>query len=148
MLYNAMSVADYIINKCYEEDKPVSNLQLQKILYFTWIDYFKQTRKTLFWDTFCAWQFGPVIPDVYYEYCVYGGRPINIKCETEIIKEDEIILDNIIFQYIDVPVNILVNKTHTKGSAWDMVFQGGKGNRKVIPFSLIKDVECGGEYVS
>lgn len=148
MLYNAMEVADYIINKCYEEDKPVSNLQLQKVLFFAWIDYYKQIGKSLFGDLFCAWQFGPVIPIVYHEYCVYGGRPINIKCETEIKKDDAKILDVILSNYVDVPVNILVDMTHRKDSAWDRVFQGGLGNRNVIPFELIVDVECGGEYVS
>jgi len=144
MLYNAMEIADYIINRCYEENKPVSNLQLQKILYFVWVDYYRQTGKTLFGDSICAWQFGPVVPEVYYEYCAYGGRPINIRCETEITQEDALIIQNIIAEYIDIPVNVLVDRTHKKGSAWDMVYQGGNGNRNVIPFQMIKEIECGG----
>jgi uncharacterized phage-associated protein len=139
-----MAVANYIINKGYEDKKPVSNLQLQKMLYFAWIDYYKQTKRHIFWDSICAWQFGPVVPEVYYEYCAYGGRPINIRCETEIIETDRKILDDIINQYIDVAVNVLVDKTHKKGSPWDIVYQNGAGNRKVIPFQLIEAIECGG----
>lgn len=148
MLYNATSVADYIINYCYEKKNPISNLQLQKILYFAWIEFYKLTGRSLFGDPMCAWQFGPVVPEVYYEYCAYGGRPINIKCETEIAKSDELILNGIIDQYSNMSVNDLVNRTHEKGTPWDIVYKNGEGNRNVIPFQLIRDLECGGQNVS
>lgn len=141
MIYNASSIADYIIDKCYKMKKPISNLQLQKVIYFTWVEYYKKTGKTLFMDDICAWQFGPVIPEVYYEYCSYGGRPINIMCETAISESDKGILDGIIEKYVQIPVNKLVDMTHQKGTAWDRIYQNGSGNRKVIPFSLIKATE-------
>lgn len=148
MIYNAMSVADYMINRCYELKKPISNLQLQKMLYFLWVEYYRETGNSLFLDSIYAWQFGPVVPNVYYEYCVYGGIPIDIRCETEISKEDEKILNPIIDDYVDVPVSVLVNRTHQRNSAWDLVYQNGAGDRNVIPFDLIKQTECGGTYVS
>lgn len=148
MLYNAMQVADYIINKCYLDKKPISNLQLQKVLYFTWVDFYKMTGNTLFFDSICAWPFGPVVPDVYYEYCAYGGRPINVRCETEVDEKDKGLLDEIIEKYVNIPVNVLVAMTHQRGTAWDVIFDGGSGNRKKIPFELIKRKECGGSYVS
>jgi uncharacterized phage-associated protein len=118
------------------------------MLYFTWIDYHKETYKALFLDTFCAWQFGPVIPEVYYEYCAYGGRPINLKCETTICTEDMESLNRIIARYVDEPVNVMVQRTHQPGMPWDRTFQNGKGNRRVIPFHLIEELECGGQNVS
>ncbi|MGN0273000.1 MAG: Panacea domain-containing protein [Lachnospiraceae bacterium] len=142
MIYNASSVANYIIDKCSKMEKPISNLQLQKVLYFTWIEYYKRTGKTLFLDDICAWQFGPVIPTVYYEYCSYGGRPINVMCQSELLPQDEKILDGIIDKYVDIPVNVLVNMTHEKGTAWEKIYQDGIGNRRVIPFELIKQTEC------
>lgn len=148
MIYNAMDVANFILSKCYEMDKPISNLQLQKILYFAWIGFYKATGRTLFWDNICAWQFGPVVPEVYYEYCAYGGRPINIRCETEIEFEDQSIINDLVDKYVDIPVNILVDKTHRPGGAWDIIFSGGNGNRQVIPFDLIKMKECGEQDVS
>lgn len=33
-MYTAMEIAQYIINKCTLEKCPISNLQLQKILYY------------------------------------------------------------------------------------------------------------------
>ena len=148
MLYNAMMVADYMIDRCRELKKPVSNLKLQKMLYFAWIDYHIQEGRALFLDEFCAWQFGPVIPAVYYEYCIYGGRPINIKCQLEIDDVDTQVLNEIVDRYVDVDVNVLVEKTHRSGTPWDRIYQHGAGNRRVIPFYLIEQLECGGQYVS
>jgi len=142
MAYDAKEIANYIINKCYEENKPVSNLQLQKLLYFMWTDYYRRTGKPLFTDNICAWQLGPVVPGVYYEYCAYGGRPINIKCETQVMKPDADIMDEIIDQYIDIPVSRLVNQTHTRGGAWDFIYADGAGNRRVIPFDVIRERDC------
>lgn len=138
MFYNAMQIANYIINKCYEEKNPISNLQLQKILYYAWVTYYKKTKKTLFVDNICAWPLGPVVPEVYYEYNVYGGRPINIRCETELDCDDAAIMDEVVKKYAQIPVNILVDMTHAKGSAWDKIFKNGEGNRQIIPFDLIK----------
>lgn len=33
-MYSAMEITKYIINKCTKEKHPISNLQLQKILYY------------------------------------------------------------------------------------------------------------------
>ena len=55
MSYSAVDVAKYIVTYSNRQNKPVSNLKLQKILYFTWIDYFKQTKSHLFEDHICAW---------------------------------------------------------------------------------------------
>ena len=33
-MYKAMELSTYIVSKCIKEDCPISNLQLQKILYY------------------------------------------------------------------------------------------------------------------
>ena len=79
MSFQVMDVAKYIINYCTEQGKPVSNLKLQKMLYYLWIDYYKNTSEYLFDEDICAWPFGPVVPSVYFEYCSYAGAPITKK---------------------------------------------------------------------
>ena len=76
MTFQVMDVARYIVNYCTEQNKPVSNLKLQKMLYYIWIEYHRRTNEYLFEDNIYAWPFGPVVPDVYYEYCSYAGSPI------------------------------------------------------------------------
>ena len=143
MVYRAMDVAKYIVTYCTRKGKPISNLKLQKMLYYTWVDYYRETDTALFVDDICAWQLGPVVPDVYYEFCTYAGTPIGLEYDVDINIEDKKILDSIIEKYINVSASALVDRTHVQGGAWDRVFQGGTGAREIIPFFLIKELECG-----
>lgn len=142
MNYTAIEVAKYIISSCFEKKKPISNLKLQKLLYFAWIYYYKKTERFLFSDDICAWQFGPVVPAVYYEYCSYAGMPISMKYSTDISKEDAQLLERFIEKYVFYAASTLVEKTHTEGKPWSLIFQNGIGNRDVIPQSLIIEKEC------
>ena len=65
-VYAALDVAKYIVDKCTSDKQPVSNLQLQKILYFLQKKYLIDEKRILFSDEIQAWQFGPVVPEVYY----------------------------------------------------------------------------------
>lgn len=142
MSYSALEIAKYVITSCSNQNQPVSNLKLQKMLYFLWVDFYKATGRMLFNDDICAWKLGPVVPEVYYEYCHYAGTPISLSFLTDIDSKDRKILNDIISDYLPIPANELVERTHVAGSAWDTIYQNGLGNRKVIPFDLIieKDV--------
>lgn len=48
MTYSAVDIAKYIVSYCSGKHRPVSNLKLQKMLYYTWIDYYKKTGTALF----------------------------------------------------------------------------------------------------
>lgn len=143
MLYTAIDIAKYIVSYCSNKKQPISNLKLQKILYYAWIDYYKRTGNALFLNDICAWQLGPVIPDVYYEFCSYAGTPIFESFDVCIDSNDIKTINSIIDSYISVPASALVNRSHKKGGAWDIVYQDGIGNRNIIPFSLIREKECG-----
>lgn len=41
--YSAMEIAEYAVNRRYRLDMPISNLQLQKILYFLQVIYASKT---------------------------------------------------------------------------------------------------------
>ena len=69
--YSALDIAKYIISKCTSDEKPINNLQLQKILYYAQKEFLRVS-SALFDDEFEAWQFGPVIPSAYYQYCGFG----------------------------------------------------------------------------
>lgn len=142
MSYSSVDIAKYIVSYCSKKDKPISNLKLQKMLYYAWIDYYKETNMPLFVDDICAWHLGPVIPDAYYAFCSYAGTPIVRVYDVYISDKDSSIIDKIIDKYIETPASTLVNKSHKKGGPWDIVYKDGSGNRDIIPFSLIKDMEC------
>ena len=63
-MYSALELSKYIVTKCINDGEPISNLQLQKILYYIQRDFLRQG-EAAFSDTIEAWQFGPVVPNVY-----------------------------------------------------------------------------------
>lgn len=75
----ALNVANYIINKCIDFGKPISNLTLQKFMYFVHLDFLKKTGKKLITDEeFEAWQWGPTIKRVYDKFRMFGSNELSI----------------------------------------------------------------------
>lgn len=145
MAYDAIDVAKYVVSYCNNKGRPISNLKLQQMLYFIWIEYYKLEGTELFVNEICAWLSGPVVPEVYYEFCSYGGIPIrqtNVGSEKVFSDKDKRIVSSVIEGYLLKSVKILVDITHKEGSPWYEIYQDGDGLRKIIPFSLIISKEC------
>lgn len=134
----ALDLSKYIVSKCVEDNDPISNLQLQKILYYIQV-YFLRHDKIAFPDAIEAWQFGPVVPNVYYYYCGYGAMPIvSVHENFTVESKDENIINGIVESKRDLPPWKLVEETHKKNGAWDRIYKNGVGNRNIIPVELIK----------
>ena len=56
-MYTAIDLSKYIVSKCIRERQPVSNLQLQKILYYIQKDYLSRG-DIAFSDDIEAWPCG------------------------------------------------------------------------------------------
>lgn len=140
MNYTALDIAKYIITYYYTKSKPINNLRLQRILYFLWIDFYKQTGRDLFSDKFCAWSLGSVVLTVYNEFCVYAGIPILKKYEININDNDAVAIDTILERYIHRSTYDLINQSRVSGGAWDATYDNKKGIYRIIPFSLIQDL--------
>lgn len=141
--YSAMDIAKYAVNRKYRKDEPISNLQLQKILYFLQLIYASGTRKLLFPDQFEAWPYGPVIRNVYVEFSDCGSFPIRRSFDVEI--------DDSVRPFLDAGVDTLSGKSpwelvsisHAKGSPWDSVYNEQGRHKGVIPNELI--MQCAAE---
>ena len=75
--YSAREIADWFIAWAENIDAEVSNLKLQKILYYAQGNYLARTGTPLFADQVQAWGHGPVVPDVYHSYKQFGPRAID-----------------------------------------------------------------------
>jgi uncharacterized phage-associated protein len=126
--YNAIDVADYIVNYCNTTGKNISHLQLQKILYFSEA-YYLVNNTTLFDDTISKWKLGPVVESVYHEYKTFGSNNIsyvpkkfsfNTDGTIEILSfnpnalkdEDKKQIEDIVNKYIAIEPFTLVRATH------------------------------------
>lgn len=136
-MYSAMDIAKYIIDKCTCDKCPISNLQLQKILYYIQRE-FLQHGMAAFPEEIEAWQFGPVVPDVYKKYCGFGALPIRMHYTVNVEQEDEMVMTPIIERKRHLNPWDMVNDTHSPGKAWDIIYKNGLGDHQVIPQDLIK----------
>ena len=139
-MYSAVELSKYIVTKCVKDRHPISNLQLQKILYYIQKD-FLQHEELAFPDIIEAWQFGPVVPNVYYFFSGFGAMPITGQYAHARIDESDILrIDAIVKQKRDLDPWEMVRETHKNGGAWAQIWRNGAGNRSEIPVSLIKAV--------
>lgn len=73
----AADVAAFIVEDSTNTGMMVSNLLLNKILFLIQRDYMVENYgNPVFSDDFEAWQFGPVVPQVYFLYSKFGGSRI------------------------------------------------------------------------
>lgn len=144
--YTAQDVAHYIVDLCAREGQPVSNLQLQKILYFVQQRYAQEAKKLLFEDEFEAWQYGPVIPGVYWEYASLGGARIRKVYDVAWFNFDTgitALIDSVTREWRNQNPWRLVDATHKKNSPWDRTFRGGAGNHHTINNAYFLDCPAG-----
>lgn len=98
-MYRAMQIANYVVHLALEKGIDVTNLHLQKILYYLQAESLYRTDKPLFSDSIGKWRLGPVVPDVYHEYKEYGSQPIR-EIANEIVFDEETM--NVIYVEFDV----------------------------------------------
>lgn len=72
----AAKIADYIISLSHQHGDPITNLKLQKLLYYSQAWHLALYNKPLFDADFEAWVHGPVQPQVYRKYKKYAWTPI------------------------------------------------------------------------
>lgn len=141
MVYKALDIAKYIVHYCtVKKEQDISNLQLQKILYYVQGYFMKKYRLQAYNEEIYNWTYGPVTPAVYYEYNQYGGRKILIADEDieaiDIVaknKHDRRLIDKVIDKCLTLSVGELVNKTHSE-APWSKT-----GTSDKIPIRLIDD---------
>lgn len=130
----ALDVAALTVNFCIDDGAPLTNLQLQKVLYFLDLGYLAKNKRRLIDDyEFEAWKYGPVIPTVYREYGLWGATPIIMKSETNSVfpEEDKDAILARIRVLANIPSWKLVEISHAEGSPWKDAYIDGIPNIKI-----------------
>lgn len=132
-IYNAMDIAAYVINKSIDNNHPVSNLKLQKLLYYIQAASLVCRNKELFKDDILAWQYGPVVERVYNEYKYYSRYNIldKVNCNVEIDNESTEIIDRVLDAKANFTAYSLVDATH-KEKPWIETNLGDVINKESI----------------
>jgi uncharacterized phage-associated protein len=111
----AEQVASYFVWRCNTSGESITNLKLQKLLYYAQGWHLALCDRPLFSDLIRAWVHGPVVKPVYTKYREFGGCPI-----TTAVREPSIPgsvkkhLDDILNSYSHLSAFQLEQLTHTE----------------------------------
>jgi uncharacterized phage-associated protein len=75
--HNPLHVANNILKRAFDQNVEITPMKLQRLLYFVAADYGTLTHGTaLFFESFRAWEYGPVLNSVYEKFRSFNGVPI------------------------------------------------------------------------
>ena len=117
-MLTALDVASYILYTAYKIGDSVTNLKLQKLLFYVQADYLVANKGLpLFSDPIEAWQYGPVVKSVYDKYKCFGRNPINDEAlvkPKELTDEQKKQIDNTLENYMSCSAFELVRSIHNE----------------------------------
>ena len=133
--YDGRAIANFVLDFCDGNGRKVTNLALQKIVYFCHVWSLIELSRPLIRHRFEAWEYGPVLPYLYREFKNYDRSPI-VSRATQIDPVDgkrrivpydfesqtESLLNKIVAFYSRLPAGDLVELSHAEGGPWYSVW--------------------------
>jgi uncharacterized phage-associated protein len=132
MSLDGRAVANFVLDFCEARGRRISNLSLQKIVYFCHVWNLILLSRPLVKQQFEAWQFGPVLQYLYREFREFDNRPIAGRAKkldprtgkSVIVKytldnETEELLSRVVDFYSLLTPADLVQMSHAEGGPWD-----------------------------
>lgn len=153
MPYSSKAIANAFLNKAAEEGASIEPLKLQKLIYYASGYYLAAYHEALIDCSIEAWDYGPVVPEVYREFRDFGSKPITRRATefdwtTEEEEEVAIPTDARVRKVIDFVWKTygkysglqLSDMTHADNSPWDKVRKERPGIRNAdIPEDTLKE---------
>ena len=119
MACNAIDIAKKIVCRTdVEHGDTISNLKLQKLLYYMQGFHLALFDAPFFNETIEAWTYGPVVPVVFREFKRYQNRAINPGnyCDELVLTDDEQqMFDTVYDEYNRFSAVALMQMTHSEG---------------------------------
>lgn len=154
-VYHVLDVCRHAINYSNEKDYGISNLKLQKILYFIQAYFLISTPDPCFEESIEAWDLGPVVPQAYREYKRYGSSDIpfifsyvvldgkdiwnstSVAYEDNVVSvQDKVLMNSVIDKFKDYSATDLVSLTHHQ-APWKDAYS--RGRNSIIDIRSIKE---------
>ena len=145
------SVANYFLEKAFDTGVSISQMKLLKLVYIAHGWHRGCFGRNLIKEAVEAWQYGPVIPDLYAKVKHYGRGHINAPIPDHGIAGDRNnpfphpqtgeLLDQVWTSYRSYTAIQLSEITHRPGTPWDQVWNRSGGSvyeGAIIPNELIE----------
>lgn len=151
MSYDGRAVANFVLDFCESRQCRITNLALQKVVFFCHAWSLIKFQKPLVKHSFEAWKYGPVLQYLYHEFKVFDERPIEGRAksinpatgkrqiaEYKFDSATEDLLNNVVGFYIKLSTSELVRLSHAKDGPWYKAWHHQSG---VNPGMLIENSE-------
>ncbi len=145
MAYDSRQIANYFIRRANEAGRKMDIATVLKLVYIAHGWTLALLDRPLISDRVEAWNYGPVIPDVYAAFRkqgrfskekVFDLSAAREKSRKELEEDVEDVLSQVYDVYGDMGARHLSDLTHVPGGPWDIVM---RAEGKYIPHDLIKD---------
>jgi len=144
-MLSAIDVSYYIIEQFVRsKGRSISNLKLQKLLFYAQAHYLGLYGKSLFKEDIEAWKHGTVINSVYHEFKRYGNKliPFTKESNQALFTDEQLaFIDFICDEYGKHSPKTLYKMVHDD-KAYKRFYKDGK-RRIVIPTSELKKIYDG-----
>lgn len=74
--YDVRTIANWILDRAQSSDTPITNMAINKIVYFLYESLFVEDGRVIFSAKIEAWDHGPVLRELYSEFKKFGNAPI------------------------------------------------------------------------
>lgn len=142
-MLQATDIADFFIALGNaEHEDAMTNLRINKLLYFAQGWSLQRLKRPLFNEPIKAWRLGPVVGVIYNKYREYG-RNIITECSqgfdiSRFSSEEVQLLLDVYNKYRDTSTSRLVEKSHEANTPWARVYKEGEES-KTIPVAFISE---------
>ena len=140
MSYPVIDIANKIIaNTDINQGETISNLKLQKMLYYLQGFFIAVFDKKLFEEPIEAWQYGPVVRDAYFHFKDFGPSSILLNVDEKIIdlpQNEAELFREVMEEYGQFSAIKLMNMTHEE-LPWKRTFN--ENPQGEISYELLKE---------
>ena len=140
MSYPIIDIANKVIaNTDINQGETISNLKLQKMLYYLQGFFIAVFDKKLFEEPIEAWQYGPVVREAYFHFKEFGPSSISLKEDEKIIdltESEAELFREVMEEYGQFSAIKLMNMTHEE-LPWKKTFS--ENPQGEISYDLLKE---------
>jgi uncharacterized phage-associated protein len=130
--FDGRAVANFVLDYCDRQGHEITNLALQKILFFCHAESLVRRNTPLIKHEFEAWKHGPVLQYLYSEFKNFDDRPVTSRAtrldtstgkrlvaKCELNSEESEFLSAVLDIYTRIDTWQLVKLSHAEGGPWD-----------------------------
>lgn len=135
MTYDVRELANHILDMADAMGRPITNVHVNKLVYFCHEEYLLTTGARLTNAKVEAWEYGPVFRELYSEFKQYGAGPISgrarrfdfgskmlVDAVPRIQPIDAEVIDPLIAKLLILTGPQLIDLSHVPGGPWDLAF--------------------------